>query len=94
MSRKKRLAAIIVLIVLIPVVGYGLMHGLTYAFPMSEDSFISHFFFTVILIALGLLTSYGILKALSSAVHTQNPREKEFHLKDIAKDKEQLDNSR
>ena len=70
------------------------MHGLAFILPMSETSTVSHIAFTVILIALGLLVPYAMLKALGSAAHEQNPSEKNFTLSDLPKDKQQFDNKR
>jgi hypothetical protein len=91
MKKSHYIGWMIALIVLLPTVGYGLMHFLIYVFPMSETSTWSHIIYTVILIALGLTIPYFMLKALFSAAHRQNPRdEHELHLKDLPKDKDDL----
>lgn len=91
MKKSRYIGWMVALIVLIPTVGYGVMHVLVYLFPMSETSTISHITYTLILIALGLVIPYAMLKALFSAAHRQNPRqEKELHLEDLPKDKDDM----
>ena len=95
MPRKtKRILLFIALLGIIPAVGYGIMHALAFMLPMSETSTFSHITFTVILIALGLLVPYAMLKSLGAAAHEQNQNEKSFTLSDLPKDKQQFDNNR
>ena len=91
MKRRNKHFWFVVIAAAIPFVGYGIMHGLTYLFPMSEDTPYTHLFYTVILIALGLLIPYWMLKTGIHAAHLRDPGEKELQLKDIPKDKDQLD---
>ncbi len=78
----------------IPAVGYGVMHLLVYVLPMAETSTGSHVVYTIILIGLGLAVPYWMLKAGIHAAHKHNPQERELHLSDVPKDKDQLNNTR
>lgn len=75
--------------ILLPVVGYGIMHMLVYVLPMSGPAVWADFLFTLLLIALGLSIPYWMLKIGFHYAHTQNSDEKELNIKDIPKDKDQ-----
>lgn len=80
----------IALIIAIPLIGYGIMHLLVYVVPVSEDNVFSNFFYTAIVIVLGLGIPYAMLKLLFHAANLKNRREKPLRLQDIPKDKDQL----
>jgi hypothetical protein len=88
--RRRRYIYIVALIVLIPLVGYALMHALAYIVPMSEHNVGANLIFTVTLIALGLLIPYWMLKLGFHKAHMRDPAEKDFHLGDLPKDKDQI----
>jgi hypothetical protein len=73
--------------------GIGLMYLLVYILPMGTQTILSHVVFTLALIILGLGAPYLMVKAGFHAMHTRDPREKEMHLSDIPKDKEDLDHA-
>jgi len=93
MQQKIKFDIILLVIIAIPVIGYGIMHGLAFVIPLSEGQegeSIGPIFYNMILIILGLLIPYVMLKLLFKAAHMRNPQEKEFHIEDLPKDKEQL----
>lgn len=81
----------ILLAIALPVVGYGIMHLLVYLFPLSTGSIWAYTLFTLVIIALGLAIPLWMLKAGLLAAHERDSREKEFHMRDIPKDKKQLE---
>jgi hypothetical protein len=90
MRRNSKFIAIVAGISFVALAGYGIMYLLTYAIPMTENTTLNHLLFTVILIALGLTIPYWMLKLLFDAARMRNPHEKNLHLSDIPKDKDQL----
>ena len=79
------------LLVLLPIIGATVMYALIFAFNKAPDSTLAAGVYSVIIIFLGLAVPYWMLKAFSVAAHEWNPREKELHLVDLPKDKEQMD---
>ena len=57
---------------------------------MTEQTTGRHLFYTIILIAVGLLTPYLMLKLALHVAHLKNRNEKELHLKDLPRDKDDL----
>lgn len=96
MKKSSKHLSLVLLVMLIPLVGYALMHGLIYLFPMegSSDNTASYLFYTLIIIGLGLGVPCLMLKTGFHAAHTRNHKEKELSLADVPKDKEQLLNQR
>ena len=78
------------LAIAIPFVGYGIMHGLAYLLPMGENTDGSYWVFTLLIIFLGLLVPYLMLKAGLLKAHTANKQEKELRLRDFPKDRAQI----
>ncbi len=78
------------LVILIPVVGYGIMQMLVYLFPMSEQSYVSHFMMTLAIIALGLVVPYWMLKGSFHVAHLNNSDERELHLRDLPKNGDEI----
>jgi len=75
----------LILILLIPVLGYGAMHAIVYLFPMTEESDARHFIITFFIIALGLAVPYWLLKAGFHKGHLENPSQDELHIGDLPK---------
>ncbi len=80
----------IILIIAIPVLGFSIMYGLAYLLPIASD-LLPQLLFTVLLIGLGLAVPYWFLKLGAHEAHRNNPEEKELTLKEIPKDKDDLD---
>jgi hypothetical protein len=80
----------IALTIAIPFLGALAMHLLIYLIPMSEKTTLQHALYSITLTLLGLAIPFWMLKALFSAAHTRNRHEKEFTLRDIPKDKDEL----
>ena len=80
----------VIVTMLIPVVGYGIMHALVYVLPMGEHTGGAHLALTVLIIFLGLAVPYWMLKAGLFKAHLGNPKEKELQLKDFPKDRVQI----
>lgn len=66
------------------------MHLFTYVLPLSETATAYQLLYTLVLIALGLLIPLAILKVAFHAARLRHPGEKEFTVRDIPKDKDQL----
>jgi magnesium-transporting ATPase (P-type) len=75
----------LLLFIAIPVVGYAIMHGMVYVFPMQEDSTLRHLMITVAIIALGLAVPYWMLKAGLFAARKRNVNEDNVTLEDLPK---------
>lgn len=80
----------IAFIIALPVIGFTGMYMFVYILPLSDNVLIQ-IFYTLVLIALGLAIPYWILKLGIHEAHLANPEEKELELKDVPKDKQQLD---
>ena len=89
--RQSRYFFFVIALILLPIVAYGAMHLLTHLMPMSEDSTGTHLLLTLIIFFFGLAVPFWMLKLGTKAAHENNPAEPEAQLKDIPKDKEQLD---
>ena len=72
--------------------GYVAMRVLFYFFPIQEGTGLDHAILTLAIIIIGLWVPYWILKAGAAAAHLLNWKEKIFRLKDIPKDKKELEN--
>ena len=91
MKRHTRHGLLITCAVLIPLLGYALMHVLIYIYPLSQEShFLRYTIYTLALIVLGLVIPYAMLKAGVAAAKLRNPDEKSLEIKDIPKDKDEL----
>ncbi|MBI3630743.1 MAG: hypothetical protein HY221_00160 [Candidatus Sungbacteria bacterium] len=92
----KRFEAIllVLLIVALPVGGYGFMHGLVYVLPLSTNGTGVQVVFTLLIIVFGLLIPYWMLKAGIHVVCLSDPLEEEVKLKDIPKEMDELAESR
>lgn len=90
MEKRHRIFYIIAVIVLLPLLGYGIPYGLNLAVPMSENGTPYHLFYYIFLIAVVLAVPYWMLKLMSRAAHKVNPEEKEMQLEDVPKDKEEM----
>jgi hypothetical protein len=88
--RRQHRNIILALIVLIPVIGYGIMHLSVYLLPVSGESLWGDLAFTLLLIFLGLAIPYWMLKLAFHRAHMRNPEEKDMHLSDLPKDKDDL----
>ncbi|NBO17822.1 MAG: hypothetical protein EBV03_01080 [Proteobacteria bacterium] len=73
--------------------GYAIAHGLTIVLPPSQHGGIYYGLLTVFFSVLLLAVPYWMLKLGSRARHDANHRERELTLKDIPKDKDQLNRS-
>lgn len=69
----------------IAVVGYGIMQALVYMLPMQGASSGIYALVSILIIALGLIVPYLMLKAGFAGAHINNPSEKSLDLKDIPK---------
>lgn len=81
---------IILTILLVLLGGYGFMYMLSFAFP---DSSAGQLFTMALFAVIVLAVPYWVIKLMTKDAHLRNPREKEMHLRDIPKDKDQLANS-
>ena len=93
MTRNTRFLAWLAVGAIAAAVGYFIMNLLAYVMPMDTGTTASHVLFTLVLITLGLGAPYLMVKAGFHALHTFDPREKEMHLSDIPKDKDDLDHA-
>jgi len=59
----------------------------------ADDTNLNYGIFSVIMIAIGLIVPYLMLKLVAHEAHRRDSRESEMNLKDIPKDQEQLHNS-
>jgi hypothetical protein len=89
MMDKPKYFSMVALVVLLPIVGSTIMYFSIYAVPMTDHPSYRYVVYTALVIALGLLVPYFMLKAFSIAAHQWDPREKELHMKDLPKDKDQ-----
>jgi hypothetical protein len=80
----------VILAAAIPVLGYGVMHGLALILPMDDGSTGTHLLLTAAIIFLGLAVPYWMLKAGLISAHKRNPKERELQLKDFPKDRGQM----
>lgn len=88
MTKDKNIIFAIIILLLIPVVGFGAMRWTHLFVPLSEGGTSTYILYTVILIALGLLIPYGIMKLLFHSAHLKNSSEKELRMEDLPKDKD------
>ena len=84
---------LVLIVIALPVVGYAVAHGLTFVFPPSQYGSLYYGFLTVFFAVILLAVPYWMLKLGSRARHDANPKERELTLKDIPKDKDQLNSS-
>lgn len=80
----------LLLALFIPVIGYGIMHGLVYVLPVSENNTGAQLLFTILIIALGLAIPYWMLKSGVHKARLHDRREKEVKLENIPKDTKEL----
>jgi putative flippase GtrA len=78
-------------ILLIPVIGYVIMHALVYVLPVSASHSVQ-LLFSIIIIAMGLTVPYWMIKAGFHKAHLANPQESELELQDIPKEKQESKN--
>jgi len=90
---KPRYASMVTITLLLPFVGAAVMYAIIFAFPMGQDSIISHFIYTLIIITLGLGIPYSFLKSFSIAAHEWDEHEPELHIEDLPKDKDDYENT-
>ena len=90
MNSESKTNLLVVAVFLLAIIGFGLLQLFTYVVPMTEKTTGTYYLFTLAIIVLGLLIPYWMLKLVSKAAHEHNPEEREMHLDDIPKDKEQL----
>jgi uncharacterized membrane protein YidH (DUF202 family) len=88
MKKDNKIITTIIILLLIPVAGFGVMRWTHLFVPLSEGNTTTYILYTVILIALGLLIPYGIMKLLFHSAHIKNPNEKELYMADLPKDKD------
>ncbi len=70
--------------------GSALMYGAVFTVPM-QGNVIGPLAVTLFIIFAGLTVPYWVLKLSVHAAHERDPREKEVRLKDIPKDKDDMD---
>ena len=78
----------VISILLIPLIGYAIMHALVYILPVSA-SHNMQLLVTIMIIALGLCIPYWMIKAGFHKAHLTNPQESELELRDIPKEKQE-----
>lgn len=76
------------------ILGYFMMKLLVYFFPMSSGDIGTYFVVTLSFIVIGLTIPLLMLKMGLFAAHMGDAYEKEFRMRDIPKDKEQLNRER
>lgn len=85
----KRLGLIAAVIVL-PVVGYLIMRAIPESYNDDGTATGLHIITYLVLIAVGLTVPFLMLKSSMKSAKMGDSRERELHLKDIPKDKEQI----
>lgn len=73
----------ILMIFILPLVGYIAMHGGAYVITYLNEFY--YYLYTAFLLILLLFIPYGMLKFLFHAMHIKNHSEKELNLKDLPK---------
>ena len=91
MKRKTNIVVSILFFIALPLIGYAVTYGIAIGGDISgQDSASVGIFYFFMILAL-LAVPYWMVKLFAHAGHTINPREKEFTLGDVPKDKQQLD---
>jgi hypothetical protein len=81
-------------VLLIPLLGYGAMRVLTHILPVGDDNVLIQLFVTLVIIGMGLVVPYWMLKTGVHEAHRLDPREREITLADLPKDKSQVAHNR
>jgi hypothetical protein len=76
----------ILIIASLPIAGYVIMRGLSYTFFTSTENAIWLAIFMVLIIVIGLVVPYLMLKLWFHAAHLRDKHEKDISLKDLPKD--------
>lgn len=79
---------IVTMVVVLPLILWGATYGLNLIAPMSEGSGLYHASYMALLIALGLVIPYFMLKLMTHAARDINPDENVLEIKDLAKNQE------
>ncbi len=93
MKKDNKIITTIIILLLIPVIGFGAMRWTHLLVPLSDGGTATYILYTIILIAIGLLIPYGIMKLLFHSAHLNNSDEKELHIADLPKDKDDAEHS-
>jgi hypothetical protein len=92
MRRYRRFVFFLVLAAAVALAGSAVMYGAVFTAPLAENTKgVTPYLVTLFIIAVGLAAPYWVLKLSVHAAHERDPREKEVALKDIPKDKDELD---
>lgn len=76
-------------VLLVPVVGYGIMHLLVYILPVDQSDNLVRLLFTIAIIALGLSIPYMMLKMGVHKAAMDDPQERDVALQDMPKDQDE-----
>lgn len=93
MTRRQHHHLLVISVIALPVLGYALAHGFTLAVPPSEHGGWYFGLLTLFFALLLMAVPFWMLKLGSRARHDVNSHEREMELKDIPKDKDQLNRS-
>jgi len=91
MKKNSKILSITAVIIVLPIIAFALSYGLNEVAPLSSNVDIYTAFFMLLLIAIGIGVPYAMLKLMSQASHIAHPEEKVIEIKDIPKDKDQMD---
>lgn len=80
-------------VIALPILGFAVTYGISQVKPLPDSSDVYNGFYTLFTILLLLAVPYTMLKLVAHIAHLRNPRERELHLSDLPKDKEQLERS-
>jgi len=86
-----KMFTITAIIIALPVVAFGLTYGLNLIAPLTGSVDIYSAFFMLMMIIVGVGVPFLMLKLMSNAAHIHNPDEKVIEMRDIPKDKQQMD---
>lgn len=91
MQKENKVFAITGVIVVLPVLAFGLSYGLNHVVPLSDDNGIYSGVFQLMMVLIGIGIPFVMLKLLSKASHELDPHEKIIELMDIPRDKASMD---
>lgn len=89
-SKQTKRLFLAALIIILPVLGYVIMRGMTESFDNDGTASGEHAITYILLIAVALAIPFIMLKSVFKSAHMGDRHEPEIELKDIPKDKEQI----
>lgn len=88
MQKENKVFAITAVIIVLPVLAFGLSYGLNHVVPLGQDnSGIYGGVFQLMMVLIGIGIPFVMLKLLSKASHEIDPHEKIIEMRDIPRDK-------